>query len=142
MKPTREQFVKQYVRDFMGGWNNEMQQRIPLWAPLGEDSNVALMARVHANTLWYLLYEDAGLPSSRHRRTGDGRLQTQTEENPMSKHPHHHDNKPAPDDPSKAGADTTPGTMNPVEPTQAELDADRAANPDTSAEQSKDGSGG
>lgn len=59
----------------------------------------------------------------------------------MSKHPHHHD-KPKADDPSKAGADTTPGTMNPVEPTQAELDADRAANPDTSAEQSKDGSGG
>jgi len=52
------------------------------------------------------------------------------------KHPHH--------DPSKDGGEADTSTVqNPKEPTQAELDADRAANPDTSEQVSdKDNGGG
>lgn len=45
-------------------------------------------------------------------------------------------------DPSEFGGDTAPETQNPTEPTQAELDADRAANPDTSEQVSDTDSGG
>lgn len=51
---------------------------------------------------------------------------------PEPEHKTGHDHKPKPDDSSKFGGDTAPGTMNPKEPDQAALDADRAANPDTS----------
>jgi len=47
-----------------------------------------------------------------------------------------------PKDPSTFGGDTSPDTMHPVEPTQAELDADMAANPDTSEQVSDTDTGG
>lgn len=45
-------------------------------------------------------------------------------------------------DDSTFGGDTVPGSQNPKEPTQAELDADRASNPDTSKQVSDTDSGG
>lgn len=47
-----------------------------------------------------------------------------------------------PKDPSTFGGDTDPDVMRPVEPTQAELDADRAAHPDTSDQVSDKDNGG
>ena len=52
-------------------------------------------------------------------------------------HPKKHHDEP---DASKSGVETGPSdNMRPKEPSQAELDADRKANPDTSEEQSKQG---
>jgi hypothetical protein len=53
---THEEFVKAYTIQVLQGWNDWITNNGQISEPLGMHSNVAAMARCHAEAIWKLCY--------------------------------------------------------------------------------------